>query len=112
MTGPPAPASSGPCGEDQGPHNPLPDFRLRHKQGPKALRRDDQSFHRTLRMGVNQCRPPRQLGQLAHERTGPIRDDGLAASRLITLGDLDLARQDDCQALADFAHSDGASPVP
>src|SRR5262245_35712033 len=35
-----------------------------------------------------------------------MHDDGFAAPRLIALGDLDLARKDDRQAVADLAHPD------
>jgi hypothetical protein len=86
--------------QDQGAHDPLPELRLRDQQGPQAIRRDDEGFHRFQCVGVDQHRPPRQLGELAHELARAMGDNELAAARLIVLGDFDFARQDDAEARA------------
>ena len=57
----------------------------------------------SLRVRVDQRRPAGQLRQLAHERAGAVGDDRLAAARLVVLGDVDLAGQDDGQTEADLA---------
>ena len=101
ITGPPAPGlQQADAAQDQRAHDALAQLGLRHQQRAQAFRRDDQGFHRALRVGIDQRRPARQLRQLAHERAGPMRDDELAAPGLIVLRDLDFAGQDDRQPLA------------
>ncbi len=67
--------------QDQGAHDALAELGLGDEQRPQPLGRDDQGFHRALRVGIDQRRPARQLRQLAHERAGPVGDDQLAAPR-------------------------------
>jgi hypothetical protein len=62
ITGPPTPVSiKAHTPQDQRAHDPLPELRLRYQQGSQPLRCDDQGFHRTLRVGIHQSRPARQL---------------------------------------------------
>ena len=89
--------------QDQRAHDALAELGLRDQQRPQPVRRDDQRLDRSLRVRVDQRRPARQLRQLAHERAGAVGDDRLAAARLVVLGDVDLAGQDDDQAGADLA---------
>ena len=45
--------------------------------------------------GVHQRGAARELGELAHERARPMRDDRLVAAERVVLGDRDLAAEDD-----------------
>jgi hypothetical protein len=47
--------------QDKGAHDPLPELGFRDQQCPQPVRRDEQRLHRSLRVGVDQCRPARQL---------------------------------------------------
>ena len=88
--------------QDQGAHDPLAEFRLRNQQGPQPVRRDDQRLDGFAGIGVHQCRPARQLGQLAEERTGTLSDNRRLLAGNVLDG-LNSPRQDDAQAMADIA---------
>ncbi len=89
--------------QDQRAHDALAELGLRDQQRPQLVRWDDQGLDRSLRVGVDQSGPARQLRELAHERAGAMGDDRLAATRLAVLGDVDLASQDDGETKALFA---------
>ncbi len=91
--------------EDEGAHDAFPEFRLRDQQCPKLVRWDDQRLDRSLCMGIDQSRSPRQLRQFAHECARAVSDDWLAATRFEVLGDIDLASQDDGETKAHFTDS-------
>jgi hypothetical protein len=85
--------------QDQGAHDPLPEFRLGDRHGSQLLRRNDQRLHRLDGRRVRQGGPARQLGELAHERPGPVRGDQLPLS-VVVLGDLHPSGQDHRKAMA------------
>ena len=58
--------------EDQGAHDPLAEFGLGDKQGTQPVRRDDECAGRFAGIRVDETGPPRQLRQLAEERSGPL----------------------------------------
>ena len=80
-----------------------PEFRLRDQQCAESFGRDDQSLHRCLRISIDQRRPARQLRQFAHEAAGRMGHDRLVVARAAAAGDVDLAGQDDRQAVAGVA---------
>ena len=90
--------------QDQRAHDPFPEFRLRDQQCPELVRRDAQGLHRSLCVGVNQSRSARQLRQFAHECARAMRDDWLAATRLVVLGDVDLSSEDHGETKAHFTN--------
>ena len=92
--------------QDQRPHDPLAEIRFRDQQRPEPVRRDEQGLHRPSRIGVHQGRPARQLRQFAHERARVVGDDQLAAAGFVVPCDVDVAGQDDDQAVAGFADLD------
>ncbi|MEA2880469.1 MAG: hypothetical protein QOF14_5665 [Hyphomicrobiales bacterium] len=53
--------------QDQRAHDPLAKLGLGDQERTQAIRRDDQRFDCFHRIGIDQCRPPRQLRELAHE---------------------------------------------
>ena len=89
--------------QDQGPHDALADFGLADKQRPQPLGRQDEGADLGHGLGVDQGGPAGQLGELAEEGAGPIRDDPFAMAELIAAGDFDLPGQDDDEPRADLA---------
>ena len=54
--------------QDQGAHDPLAELGFRDQQRAQPVRRDDQSLDRSVRVGIDQDGPARELSELAHER--------------------------------------------
>ena len=81
--------------QDQRAHDPLAQFGFRNQQRAQPVRRNDQRLYRLLRDGVHQRRPAGQLRQFAHElRRGHASTISVRWPDLITLGDVDLCRQE------------------
>ena len=96
MIGPPAPNSKqADAAQDQRAHDPLAEIGFGDQQRAQPVGRNDQRSHGLLRGGVRKRRPPGHLRQFAHELAGAVRDDQRAATRLIALGDVDVAGEDD-----------------
>ena len=53
--------------QDESAHDALAELGFRDEQRAKSVRRDHQRLDGTDRMRIDQARPPRKLGQLAHE---------------------------------------------
>ena len=86
--------------EDEGAHDPLADLGLGDQQGAQPVGRDDQDLGLAPRDGVDQGRPARELGQLAHEVAGAMVDDGFGPAHSRAAKDLDAAAQQHAQAEA------------
>jgi hypothetical protein len=69
--------------ENQGAHDPLTELGLGDQQRSQPFRRNDQTLNRSLGVRIYQRRTTRELGQLAHERAGAVRDNVLAAAEMI-----------------------------
>src|SRR6516225_9024471 len=89
--------------KNESAHNALAKFRFRHEQRSKPFGCDDERLYQALRVGIDQRRPARQLRQLAYECAWAMCNDSRVASRLIALGHLHVAREQDRQALAYLA---------
>ena len=90
--------------QDQRAHDPLAELRLGDEQGAQPVRRDHQRLDLAQRMGVDQRRLARQLGELADEGARAVGDDELARVAVPAVpGDVDLAGQDQGQSVAALA---------
>ena len=81
--------------ENERAHDARAELGFRDQQRAQPVGRYGQSLR------IDQGRLARQLRQFAHERAGPVADDQLTAAGPRRLGHVDLAGQDDEQALAD-----------
>ncbi len=86
----------------QGPHDPFAQFRLGNDQRPQLVRWNDQRLDRLPRVGIDQCRPARQLREFAQKRAGALGDNGYLLARPVTLHRLYPSSQDDGQRRADI----------
>ena len=88
--------------QDQGAHDPLAKLGLGDQQGAQPLRRNQHRLDVGQRLGLDQRRPARQLGELAHEGARLVGDDR-AGALIVALADLDLARQEQGEAMTGLA---------
>ena len=58
--------------QDQRAHDALPDLRFGNQDRPEPIGRYDERLDRILRMGIDQRRLARQLGEFANERAGTV----------------------------------------
>jgi hypothetical protein len=89
--------------QDQGVHDPLAELRFCNQQRPQPLRRNEQGLHSPLSVGVHQSGPARQLSEFAHEGARLVGRDRHAAFRFVAPRDVDLAVQDERQAVTRVA---------
>jgi hypothetical protein len=88
--------------QDQRAHDPFAEISLRNKQCAQPVGLDDQRLHGLLGYGVNKRRPSGHLRQFAHELAGPMRDDQIAATGLVTLRNVNAAGKDDDKPRTDL----------
>ena len=92
--------------QDQGAHDPLAQLGFGDQQGAQPVGRDQHRLDRRPGEGVDERRAAGELGELAHERAGDIGDEDAPMSQPVALGDLDLARDDQRQAVPGLADPD------
>ena len=81
MTGPAPRFDQADAAQDQRAHDPLAELGLGDQQGAQPVGRDRDRLDVGQRLRVDQRRPARQLGELAHEIAALVGDDVRRARR-------------------------------
>ncbi len=88
--------------QNQRAHDAFAKFGFADHQRAQSLRRNDERVYGLLRNSIGQRRAAGQLREFPHEITGTVDDNGRRAFDIATVGDCNLAGEDNHQAGSDL----------